>query len=114
VLTAAGVYGVLSCLVTQRWREIGVRLMLGAHPQAIGRDVMRGGILTVAAGLAIGLVVAAAASRVLGSLVFDVNTQDVASYLIVAGAMLLAGVLAAWRPARRAMRADPLALLRTE
>jgi predicted permease len=112
VLTAAGVYGVLSCLVTQRLREIGVRLMLGAQPQTIGRDVVRGGVLTVAAGLAIGLVAAAAVSRVMSSLLFDVNTHDVVSYVVVVGAMLAVGILASWWPARRAMRADPLALLR--
>jgi predicted permease len=113
-LTAAGVYGVLSCVVTQRLREIGVRLMLGAEPRAIGRDVLRGGIRTVVAGLAVGLVLAAGVSRVMGTLLFEVRTNDVMSYVAVAAVMLAVGVVAAWRPARRAMRADPLSLLRME
>ena len=111
-LSAAGTYGVLSCLVSQRMREIGVRLMLGAEPRAIARGVIGGGLATVAIGVGLGLCVAAAVARVLGSLLFNVELHDGWSYAVVATMLLLAGVAASWRPARRAMNADPMALMR--
>jgi len=114
VLSAAGIYGVLSCLVSQQLREIGVRLMLGAEPRAIARRVMYGGLATVAIGLGIGMCVTAAVARVLGSLFFSVQPHDGWSYGIVTLMLLLAGGASAWRPAQRARRADPLALLRDE
>jgi putative ABC transport system permease protein len=114
VLSAAGIYGVLSCLVSQQLREIGVRLMLGAEPRAIARRVLYGGLATVAIGIGIGVCVTAAVARALGSLFFSVQPHDAWSYGIVTIMLLLAGGASAWRPALRARRADPLALLRNE
>jgi putative ABC transport system permease protein len=114
VLSAAGIYGVLSCLVSQQLREIGVRLMLGAEPRAIARRVLYGGLATVAIGIGIGVCATAAVARGLGSLFFSVQPHDAWSYGIVTIMLLLAGGASAWRPAQRARRADPLALLRTE
>jgi putative ABC transport system permease protein len=112
LLSAAGVYGVLSCLVTQQMREVGVRLMLGAEPRAIARRIVRDGLSTVTLGLAIGILAAVGAGRLVGSVLFEVQTADLRSYALVVVVILMAGGLAAWGPAARARRADPLALLR--
>jgi putative ABC transport system permease protein len=114
VLAAAGLYGVLSCVVSQRMREIGVRLMLGAEPHAIARHVIRGGLVSVTMGVVMGAIVAFGVARVIGSLLFKVDAHDAASYAVVTLVVLATGLLAAWRPARRARRADPLTLLRSE
>jgi putative ABC transport system permease protein len=114
VLAAVGIYGVLSCLVSQQQREIGIRLVLGAEPRRIGRAVVRGALTTTALGLVAGLAAAAAAGRILGSLLFDIDAHDVASYAGVALLVLAAAAASAWRPARRAMRVDPIGLLRNE
>jgi putative ABC transport system permease protein len=114
LLAGAAVYAVLSCAVAQGMREIGVRLMLGADPAAIGRTVLQSGLATVGVGLAIGVAVAAAVARVIGSLLFDINAHDAGSYAGVVCVIFTAGLVAAWVPARRAMRADPLTLLRND
>lgn len=113
-LSAAGVYAVLSCLVAQQMREMAVRLMLGARPLAIGRRIVGGGLGPVVIGITVGVCVMATVARVLGSLLFEVQTHDAWSYAIVAMVLVLAAIGAAWRPALRAMNADPLSLLRSE
>jgi predicted permease len=112
IVAAAGVYGVLSGLVAQRSREIGVRLMLGAEPRAMARSVLRSGLVLAGLGAVIGVVVAAAIGRFISGMLFDVQPTDVVSYVIVLLVLGAAAVGAAWHPARRAARVDPATLLR--
>lgn len=114
VLAAAGAYGVLACLVAQRTREIGVRLMLGADPGRVARGVVIGGLTAVGIGAIIGLAAAAMLGRVLSTLLFSIDAFDPVSFGAAAVVLLLAALVAAWRPARRATRVDPMILLRNE
>ncbi len=113
VLALGGSYGVTSYLVSQRTREIGIRVALGARTADIVRAVLRKGLITVAAGVAIGLAASFAVVRLLADLLFGVSPNDPA---ILAGATLVLFALAAaanWLPARRAARVDPMRSLRT-
>jgi predicted permease len=113
-LAMAGMYGVLSYLVTLRLRDIGIRLALGAKPRDVGRLVLRNGIGLAAVGLLTGLGLAMALVRVVRALLYDVNPSDPWSFAGVSLLLALTSVVAAWRPARRAMRVDPVTLLREE
>ena len=113
VLALGGSYGVTSYLVSQRTREIGIRVALGARTADIVSSVLRKGLITVAAGVAIGLAASFAVVRSLADLLFGVTPNDPA---ILAGAALLLFALAVaanWLPARRAARVDPMRSLRT-
>lgn len=112
LVAGVGVYGVLSTLVAQQLREIGVRLMLGAEPIALSRRVFRGGLALAGAGAGVGVVVAVLSSRLISSVLFDVQTIDVASYVVVTAVIGITTIAAAWLPAQRAAKADPAALLR--
>lgn len=114
LLAVLGVYGVMAYVVSQRQREIGVRLALGAAPGAIRRLVLGQGGRLALAGVGIGLLVGFAVSRLLGRLLFGVGAFDPQTYLLVP--ILLGGMalLACWLPARRAMRVDPLVAIREE
>jgi predicted permease len=114
LLAAAGVYGVLSCLVAEQLREYGIRLMLGASPTAISRAILIGGMGTTGAGLMLGFAIAAALGSTINSVLFEVQPHDLTSYVAVAAVLMTAAVAAAWRPARRARRVDPAVLLRNE
>jgi predicted permease len=114
VLAAAGIYGVLSYLVTQRRREIGIRLALGARPQTIGRLILRNGLGLTTAGLMMGLAAAWGLVRVMRTLLYEVEPSDPASMAMVTVVLLAAAAVASWWPARRAMRVDPASLLREE
>ena len=111
-LAAAGLYGVLSYLVNQRRREIGIRLALGASPREIGRLFLRNGLGLAAVGLVLGLAAAAALVRVMRTLLYDVDPADPVSVGGVVAVLIATAIAAAWGPARRAMRVDPIALLR--
>jgi hypothetical protein len=113
-LAAAGVYGVLSYLVSLRLREIGIRLALGARPADIGRTIVQNGVLLAMAGLAAGMALAFGLVRLMRALLYAVEPSDPLSFVLVAIVLLAASTAAAWRPARRAMRVDPVALLRQE
>jgi ABC-type antimicrobial peptide transport system permease subunit len=114
LLSVVGIYGVISCIVSQRAREIGIRLALGAKPLAVKRMVVLHGIAVAAVGIAAGLAAAAAFSRFLTSLIFEVRPLDWATYLAVLAVLLAAAALAAYMPARRAARIDPADTLRIE
>jgi putative ABC transport system permease protein len=115
VLAAAGgLFSVLSYAVGRRRREFGIRIALGASPAEIRGLVLRDGALVALAGAAIGIGLAAALARGMASLEFGVTGLDPVTWLVVTLVLCGTTLLASWRPARRAMRVDPVALLREE
>jgi ABC-type antimicrobial peptide transport system permease subunit len=114
VLAGVGLFGLVAHGVTRRTREIGVRMALGAPPEAVQRMVLADGLRHVTLGLVLGVLGAFALSRVLGHLV--VGAGEVELPVALASALVLAGValLASWLPARRAVRVDPSVALRAE
>ncbi len=112
LLALVGIYGVVSWSVTQRTREIGIRLTLGAPPRAIVGEVLGYGIRLCAGGLSIGLASAFLLRRMLASLVFDVSLSDPLIFGGVAAATFAVALAACYIPARRASRVDPLIALR--
>jgi putative ABC transport system permease protein len=113
-LAALGLYGVLAHAVSRRQAEVGVRLALGARPADIRRMILGEGLRLTLIGAAIGVVAAAALSRGLGSLLFGVSPADPVAYVAVAALVCAASLLAAWLPARRAERCDPMQALRAD
>ena len=114
ILAMAGVYGVMAYTVGQRGNEIGLRMALGADTGDVLRLVLRQGLALAAAGLAIGLAGAFAASRLLTSMLFEVKPNDPLTYAGVAALLGLVALAASYIPARRAARTDPLIALRQE
>ena len=114
VLAALGIYSVVSYSITLRTREIGIRMALGAHPQAILMMVLRKGMVLALVGAAIGLIAAFALTRWMSSMLFGISASDPATYVIVLIVALGAALLACSIPARRATRVDPLVALRYE
>ena len=114
VLAAAGLYGVMSHLVSQRQREIGIRLALGATPREVGRRVFGSGVGLAVIGVIIGLGGSYWLVRVMQTLLYEVDARDPVSIAAVSTLLLGTAALAAWRPARRAMRVDPVTLLRDD
>jgi ABC-type antimicrobial peptide transport system permease subunit len=113
-LSAIGIFGVMSFSVVQRLREIGIRMALGARQGDVVRMVSRQGLALALAGVAVGLIAAFGLTRVMSSILYDVSAADPLTY--GAFALFLVGVslLAAWLPARRATRVDPVIVLREE
>ena len=114
LLGLVGIYGVISYIVAQRTREIGVRMALGATAHEVRGMVVRQGLVLAGGGVALGLVAAAALSRVITSLLFGVRAVDPATYGSVAVALVAVAGLASWIPARRAAGVDPSIALRSE
>jgi predicted permease len=114
LLGAVGIYGVMSFSVAKRSREIGVRLALGQSRGSIFGLVMRQGARLTMPGLIVGLALALASSRVLGSLLYGVSPLDPATYAAVAGVLALVSFVATYVPAHRATRVDPLVSMRSE
>lgn len=112
ILGIVGLYGVLSYVVAERTREIGVRMALGAQADGVRRMVVFEGVRVVAIGVIVGLVVSAGASRALRSLLFQVDATDPRTFGGVAVVMMTVGVLASYLPARRASSVDPVESLR--
>ena len=114
LLAAVGTYGVMSYAVTQRGRELGIRMAMGAQAGMVRRLVLAQGLKVAALGLAIGLGGAWALTGILESLLFDVDVRDPVTFLL--GPVLLTAVAfaACWIPARRATRLDPVTVLREE
>jgi predicted permease len=111
-LSVVGVYGVLSHTLTQRRRELAVRMALGARPGAVRGLVLRSGLRLAAAGIAVGLVVAAAGGRVLAALLYEVSPTDPATLLSWPRRSPPAAAAASWLPARRATMVSPAEVLR--
>ena len=123
LLAVAGIYGVMSYLVSQRVREIGIRMALGATAADVLRMVVRQGLTPVLAGAAVGIVAAAGVSSILRStlvspsspdLLFGIGAFDPVTFIAVGGFLAFVAALASWIPARRAMKVDPMTALRCE
>jgi putative ABC transport system permease protein len=114
VLTAVGLYGVISYTVVQRKREIGIRLALGAAPTAIVGMVVKNGTFLACAGALIGVAAAFLLTRLMATLLFGVGPTDPLTFLFVPIALITVAVLASYIPARRAAKVDPMVALRYE
>jgi predicted permease len=114
LLSAVGIYGVISFSVTQRTHEIGVRMALGAQKSDVLKFVIGRGMLLTLTGLAIGLMGAGGLTRLMSSLLFGVSANDLMTYSAVAVVLGFVSLLACYLPARRATKVDPLIALRCE
>jgi putative ABC transport system permease protein len=113
-LAMIGVYGVISHLVGQRTREIGVRVALGGQPADIARLIISQGGKMVLSGLAVGTVLALVMARLIASELFGVTAHDPVTFGLVLGLLMLSTLLACYLPARRASRIDPLVALQRD
>jgi ABC-type antimicrobial peptide transport system permease subunit len=114
LLGIIGIYGVLSYAVSQRRREIGIRLALGAQPGKLRRMFVRSGLALAGTGVAIGLVAASGLMRLMKSLLFGISPLDPLTYAAVPVVLIGAAVLASYLPARRASAIDPVEALSAE
>jgi predicted permease len=114
LLATVGIYGVLACLVSQRTREIGIRMALGAQRADVLRNVMRRGLIVAIPGVLAGLVAAWAGSRALQSQLFGITHADLPVYALSGGFLLLAALIACALPAQRAVKVNPVEALRSE
>jgi hypothetical protein len=114
ILGSVGLYGVLSYVVTQRRREIGVRMALGATAGVVRREVVSQGAKVVLIGIVIGLLTAAGTTRLLTNLLYDVKAVDPMVFGVMAAMMVAVGILASYMPARRASNVDPIETLRAD
>jgi predicted permease len=114
ILAVVGLVGVLAFSVGRRTRELGIRMALGSRPASILWLVLRGGLVQLLMGLAIGLVLAAVAAPQFGEALFDQQPHDPTVYMLIAGVLIVAGAVAAVVPARRALAVSPMTALRAE
>jgi hypothetical protein len=114
LLAAIGIYGLLAYTVTRRVNEIGIRMALGATVPNVLALVLRDALATVLAGLSLGIPLSLAAHRLAGGLIADLHVDVAPALAIAAAAMIAVALIAAWLPARRAARVDPMEALRTE
>jgi putative ABC transport system permease protein len=114
LLGVVGIYGVISYSVSQRTREIGIRLALGAPLQIVTRMFVHHGLVLSGIGAACGLIAAFGLTRLMKSLLFNVSPADPLTYLIASLCLILAAVIASYLPARRATKVDPAVTLRAE
>ena len=113
-LALVGIYGVTGYAVAQRNRELGIRMALGARPADLVRLLLGESLVRVATGVALGLVIAFVATRVLTTMLFGISAFDMPTFVGTSLLLAAVAVLATWLPARRATRVDPMVSLRTE
>src|SRR5262245_9765473 len=114
LLGLIGIYGVMSYSVSQRTREIGIRMALGAEHHTVKSQFVRDGLLLAIIGAGFGLAASAALTRFLSSLLFQVNPIDPITYIAVTATLIVAAVTASYLPARRATAVNPVEALRAE
>jgi len=114
ILSAAGIYGVTAYTVTQRTRELGIRLALGAQVGDVLKMILGQGMAVIGVGLAAGLAAAFGLMRLLRSLLFGVGENDPLTFAAITGVLVLVALIACYIPARRATKVDPLVALRSE
>jgi predicted permease len=114
VLATAGIYGVMAYFVTQRTREIGVRIALGAQWRDVLKLILKSGMALVVIGLTLGLAGALALTRLMTTLLFEISPTDPFTFVVVACCVIIVTLLACYIPARRASKIDPLIALRYE
>jgi putative ABC transport system permease protein len=114
LLAMIGIYGVISYTVTQRTREIGVRMALGAQPRDLIHLVLGEGMLLAAIGIGLGAAGALALARILESVLYEIKPRDPATFMAVSLAVAAAAAAACYIPARRAVRVDPMVALKYE
>jgi ABC-type antimicrobial peptide transport system permease subunit len=114
LLAAIGLYGVMSYTVARRRNEIGIRMALGAEQKVILRMVLREVFVLVAVGMAAGFAAAAASTRLIASMLFDLAPGDPATLTVAGTTLLIVAALAGYLPARRAAKLDPMTTLREE
>ena len=113
-LAAVGIYGVIAFSVSRRKHEIGIRLALGAQRSNVLRLILRQGMKLVCAGMVFGIAGAVALTRLMASLLYGVSTTDPAAFRAVTALLAIVAATACYVPARRAMRVDPMEVLRSE
>jgi ABC-type antimicrobial peptide transport system permease subunit len=114
VLGIVGIYGLIAYVVSQRIREIGIRMALGAQPARLSGMFVRQGLWLAVIGAAVGLLTAAGLTSLMTSLLFGVTPLDPVTYTAVSALLIMTGGLASYIPARRAMTVDPVQALRAE
>jgi len=114
LLGIVGIYGVISYSVSQRTREIGIRMALGAQRNTLTALFVRQGLLLTGIGIACGLVIAFVAMRLMSSLLFNVSPVDPITYAIITAGVLATAWLACYLPSRRAATVNPVSALRAE
>ncbi|HLP26087.1 MAG TPA: FtsX-like permease family protein, partial [Acidobacteriota bacterium] len=114
ILAAIGLYGVMAYSVSQRTGEFGIRLALGAAPADVQKLVLTHAIRLIALGLGLGVAFSVAVGAWVESLLYGISARDTLTYVGVVGVLGIAALLAAWLPARRAAKVDPMVALRTE
>ena len=114
ILSAIGLYGVVSYVVGERRGEIGIRVALGAQRGEVGRMIVMQSVRLAVIGVIVGIAAAVATTRLMQSLLFEVQPTDPSTLLLVAVGLVVLAAVASWLPARRAMRVDPVEALRTQ
>jgi ABC-type antimicrobial peptide transport system permease subunit len=114
LLGSVGIYGMIAYVATQRTREIGIRMALGAQTGDVRRLFLRHGLLLTGAGIAVGIGIALALTRAMSALLFGVSPMDPMTYVAVAVSLTTVALLATYLPARRASRVDPAVALRAD
>jgi putative ABC transport system permease protein len=113
-LAMVGLYGIMSYITSERTKEIGIRMALGAQRLDMLRMILRQSFALVLAGVALGILASVGLTRLIGSMLYDVRATDVVTYAGVVGLLTVAAALASYIPARRAMKVDPMVALRYE
>jgi ABC-type antimicrobial peptide transport system permease subunit len=113
-LGALGIFGVLAFAVSQRRREIGVRVALGASPRSVLRLIVMQGMFLAVSGVVIGVIGAAVLTRSMESVLFGIEPADPLTFAEVVAVLLATAALASWLPARRALAIDPVTALRSD